>query len=72
MEDQDYMDADFEVICMVNRGRGNGGQLPGKAIRYIPEKRADAIIALDRRIEKLKKAAPYIGAAAAFLLGLIL
>lgn len=68
MIDQEY--ADLRAV-MDSRGT-MGGQLPGKVIRFIPDSRADAIISLDERIEKAKKAAPYVFAAAAFILGLIL
>ena len=28
MSEKEYLNADYEVIGMVNRGRGPGGQLP--------------------------------------------
>ena len=60
MTEKEYLDADYEVIGMVNRGRGPGGQLPGKRIHYIPEERADVVLALDERIQKLRQAMPVI------------
>lgn len=60
MSDQEYMDADFEVIGMVNKGRGTGGKLPAKVVHFIPEERAEAVLALDERIQKLRKNAPTI------------
>lgn len=72
MEEKWYMDADIEVISMVNRGHGPGGELPSKVIRFIPAQNADSIIQLEHRIQVLKKFAPLIGLAAAFLLGLLL
>ena len=64
MSEKEYLDADFEVIGMVNRGHGPGGQLPGKQIHYIPEERADVVLALDERIQKIQKALPVIMLAA--------
>ena len=66
MSEKEYMDADYEVIGMVNKGRGPGGQLPSKVVHYIPQERADTVLALDERIRKLQKALPGI------LFGLIL
>ncbi len=60
MNEQEYMDADFEVISMVNKGRGPGGQLPRKSLHFIPEERADTVLALDERIQKVQKAMPLI------------
>ena len=68
MYDQEYAD----IRAMMDRRGTSAGQLPGKVIRYIPETRADAILALDDRIQTMKKIAPYIGAAAAFILGLMM
>ncbi|MBO5953455.1 MAG: hypothetical protein J6Q53_04985 [Oscillospiraceae bacterium] len=70
--EKEYMDADYEVISMVKRGRGSGGELPGKVIRYIPEtSRTEAIIALDQRIAKLQKYAPFIIGGATVLLSFL-
>ena len=73
MSNIEYVDAEYESIRTIMKGRGrNGGQLPGKVIRYIPESRADRILALDARVEVLKKIAPYVGAAMGLLIGLML
>ena len=56
MSDQYYMDADYEVISMVNRGRGAGGELPAKVVHFIPEENAKTVLALDARIRKAKAA----------------
>ena len=72
MSEQYYMDADFEVISMVNRGRGVGGELPGKVIHFIPEENAKSVLALDARIRQLKAAAPYIIAGCSALLAFII
>lgn len=73
MNKQDYMDADYEVISMVNRKRGPGGQLPGKQLTFIPSDRAERVEALDHRIQKMKKIMPFVGAGAvalgSFLMG---
>lgn len=71
MFEQDYMDADYEVIQMVNRKRGPGGQLPRKAVTFIPQERAKRVEAMDRRIEKIRKAMPWISVVASSLIGLI-
>ena len=71
MSDKQYMDADYEVISMVNRGRGNGGELPCKVIHFIPEDNAKTVLALDTRIRQFQKAMPYIAAGAAALLSFI-
>lgn len=72
MSEQYYMDADYEVISMVNKGRGPGGELPGKVIHYIPEENAKSVLALDARIRQLKAAAPYIIAGGSALLAFII
>ena len=72
MSDQYYMDADYEVISMVNRGRGNGGELPAKVIHFIPEENAKAVLALDARIRKAKAVFPYIVFCGAVLLAFII
>lgn len=64
--------ADAEVIEMVNGRHGPGGEAPGVAIKVLPADRADAIIALDKRIQKAKAAMPFLMAAFGALLGLIL
>lgn len=72
MDDREYMNADYEVISMVNRGRGPGGQLPSVALTFIPSARADRVEALDHRIQQLQRVLPYISAAALLLSGLLL
>ena len=66
MSNKEYLDVDYEVIGMVNRGRGSGGELPRKVVHFVPEERADLVLALDERIRQLQKAMPGI------LFGLIL
>lgn len=73
MSNINYVDAEYESIRTIMKSRGqNAGQLPGKAIRFIPDERADRILALDARVEVLKKIAPYVGAAMALIVGLML
>lgn len=72
MSDQYYMDADYEVISMVNRGRGAGGELPAKVVHFIPEENAKTVLALDARIRKAKAAMPYIAVGAAALMSFII
>lgn len=72
MFEQDYMDADYEVIQMVNRKRGPGGELPRKAVTFIPQERAEQVMALDLRIQKIQKMMPWISAAALSLASLII
>lgn len=73
MSNIDYVDAEYESIRTIMESRGrNTGKLPGKVIRFIPESRADQILALDARVEVLKKFAPWVGAAMALIVGLML
>ena len=75
MSEQQYMDADYEVISMVNNKRGCGGELPRKVIRFIPEDRADSVLKLDSRIQKVRELMPAIITGAivlSFILGLSL
>ena len=75
MEEQLYMDADYEVISMVNKKRNCGGQLPSKMIRFIPEDRADSVLKLDERIQRVRELMPVIVTGAiivSFILGLSL
>ena len=78
MSEREYMDADYEVISMVNKGRNSdkaGGELPSKVVRIIPDERADEVLALDERIQKLREALPMIVTgtiALAFLIGLLI
>lgn len=60
MEDKEYRDADYEVISMVNRGHGPGGELPRVPLTFIPSDRVAKAEALDRRILQLQAATPYI------------
>lgn len=60
MSDREYMDADYEVIRMVNRGHGPGGELPSVTRTFIPSDRVEKAEALDRRIMQLQAATPYI------------
>lgn len=67
-------DAEYRSIraLMLNRGRG-ANQLPSKVVHFIPENRAESVLALDERIQKVKQYTPLIvfGAVVlAFLLGL--
>lgn len=55
MSDKAYMDADYEVISMVNRKAGPGGELPSRVIHFIPEETADFVLAIDKRIQQLRK-----------------
>lgn len=71
MSDKEFLDADYEVIGMVNRGRGPGGQLPCKTLHFIPEERAESVLALDERIQKIRKAMPLIIFGATVLLAFI-
>ena len=73
MSEKAYMDADYEVISMVNRKAGRGGQLPGKTLHFIPEETAPTVLAIDRRIQQIREHMPVIATAAvalAFLIGL--
>ena len=55
MSDKAYMDADYEVISMVNRKAGPGGELPGKTIHFIPEETAGTVLAIDKRIQQIRQ-----------------
>lgn len=61
MNEPIYIDAEFEPIeeMFKNRGR-NADRLPGKAVRFIPEERADAVLELDKRVQKLQKILPAV------------
>lgn len=67
MNEQSFIDADFEVINMVNRGRGAGGELPTVKLAFIPSDRADRVLALDQRIQNIQNALPIITGAAILL-----
>jgi hypothetical protein len=60
MSEYEYRNADYEVIRMVNRGHGPGGELPSVALSFIPKDRADRVAALDHRIQQLRAATPYL------------
>ena len=75
MNEQTFIDADYEVINMVNRGRGAGGDLPTVQMTFIPSDRAERVLALDQRIQTLQKFAPMITGAMillSFVVGLLL
>lgn len=75
MNEQKFMDADYEVISMVNRGHGGGGELPTVQMTFIPSDRADRVLALDQRIQIIREKYPLIATVAivlAFLIGLAL
>lgn len=59
MSERDYMNADYEVISMVNRGHGPGGELPSMPLTFIPKDRVERTEALDRRIQQLRALTPY-------------
>jgi hypothetical protein len=73
MSEKAYMDADYEVISMVNRKAGRGGQLPGKVIHFIPKENAASVLAIDKRIQQIREHMPMIVTGAlvlSFLIGL--
>ena len=73
MSDKAYMDADQEVISMVNRKAGRGGELPGKVARYIPEQDAPVVMGIANRVQQIRDHMPVIVTAfvvIAFLIGL--
>ena len=73
MKEEMYIDDEYESIRQIMRSRGqNAGQLPGRVVRFIPDSRADKILALDNRVEQMKRIAPFVGLALAFLLGWLL
>ena len=71
MSEQQFHQADMEVISMVNNRRAEAGQLPGKAIHYIPEQRAAVVLDLDKRIEKFRNVLPVWAFGAGILAALI-
>lgn len=73
MSEKAYLDADYEVISMVNHKAGRGGQLPGKVVHFIPEENAPAVLAIDKRIQQIRGHMPMIVTGVvvlAFLIGL--
>jgi hypothetical protein len=71
MSEREYLAADYEVIRMVNRGPGPGGELPSVTRTFIPSDRVAKAEALDRRIQQLQAAAPYLMTGACLLCLLI-
>lgn len=65
-------DTEFAPIAdmLKNRGR-NANQLPAKVVHFVPEERADQVLALDERIQKLRQAMPMIMFGAAVLIAFI-
>lgn len=61
MSEKEYMDADYEVMNLVHRHHGPGGELPCKALTFIPSDRAERVTELDARIEQLRKIMPIVG-----------
>lgn len=52
-------DAEYESIRAVMTSRGAGaGQLPCKTVAFIPADRADRVLALDERLQQVKRIAP--------------
>lgn len=72
MSDKEFNAADQQVISMVNRGRGPGGELPCRSLTFIPSDRADRVTALDERIQAVKKIMPLIVAGAVSLTAVFL
>lgn len=74
MSDKAFHEADMEVIRMVNERNNRSGQLPVKTIHYIPEERAERVLDLDVRLDRLRNSIPalMVGTAIVFLLILIL
>ena len=68
------VDAEYEEIrSIMNNRHKNAGQLPSKAVHFIPEARAESVLALDERIQKLHEKLPLIVTGAivlSFLIGL--
>lgn len=72
MNDKEFNAADQQVISMVNRGRGPGGELPCYSMTFIPSDRADRVTALDNRIQAVKKVMPLIVAGAVSMTAIFL
>lgn len=52
-------DTEFAPIADMFKNRGhNANQLPAKVVHFVPEERADLVLALDERIQKIQKALP--------------
>ena len=73
MNEPIYRDAEYESLRAVMNSRNKcANQLSGKTVRFIPETaRTDAVIALDKRIEKLQKYAPFIMGGATILISFL-
>lgn len=69
MTEREFIDADYEVIRMVNEGHRN--RLPSVSLTFIPSDRAERVEALGRRLEAIRKAMPVIVSAAVMLFGLL-
>lgn len=69
------MSGDKELFEMMrNRGKGTS-QLPRKAAHFIPEETAPLVLAIDKRIQKIREHMPLIATCAvalSFLIGLSL
>lgn len=48
------MNGDKELFEMM-RSRRCGGKLPGKTVHFIPEETAPAVLAIDSRIQQIRK-----------------
>lgn len=72
MSEQQYNQADREVIAMVSNRKNQAGYLPAKSIHYIPEERAGVVLDLDQRLEKLRNWLPVIAVWAIALAGVII
>lgn len=73
MSEKAYLDADYEVISMVNRARND--RLPRKTLTFIPTDRAEHVEAIDNRIQQIREHMPQIATGAvilSFLIGLAL
>lgn len=61
MNEPIFLDAEYESLRSIFKSRGgNAGQLPKKAVTFIPTERAEAVQQLDQRIQTLRKYAPWI------------
>jgi len=55
-----FIEADDEVISMVNGRHGPGGELPSRTVTFIPSERAEKLDILDLRIQNLQLILPCI------------
>ena len=61
MNEPIYLDAEYESIRHIFDERGHmAGKLPGMTVAVIPSDRADRVLALDARIQKIQKIAPFV------------